>query len=346
VIVAKTTMPEFAWSAVSDSPVWGVVRNARNPERTAGGSSGGAAAATALGVGAVGLGSDGAGSVRIPASFNGVVGLKATYGRIPAIPSGAFGRLAHIGPITRCVEDAALVLDLLAGPDPRDPDSLEPPLVAFGDVVAHAAAFADPLSVGFSADLGTGVVSADVDRVVRAAVDALAASGVRVAEVQVEVGTRGADMADMWSAVLATELADLDEEDRTALSTDLRAAVRHGSSLSAIEYLSAATRLHEGAARALTDVHRVHDVLVTPTLPVTAFAAGRQVPDQWEGTWMSWTPLTWPVNLTGQPAVTVPVGVDREGLPVGLQVIARRGHDEDALAVAQLVEAAVTPSVP
>ncbi|CEH00553.1 Amidase [Propionibacterium freudenreichii] len=141
VIVAKTTMPEFAWSAVSDSPVWGVVRNAWDPTRTAGGSSGGAAVATALGVGTVGLGSDGAGSVRIPASFNGVVGLKATYGRIPATPSGAFGRLAHIGPLTRTVEDAALTLDVLARPDPRDPDALDAPRISYAQVVDRAEAF-------------------------------------------------------------------------------------------------------------------------------------------------------------------------------------------------------------
>lgn len=347
VIVAKTTMPEFAWSAVSDSPVWGVVRNAWDPTRTAGGSSGGAAVATALGVGTVGLGSDGAGSVRIPASFNGVVGLKATYGRIPATPSGAFGRLAHIGPLTRTVEDAALTLDVLARPDPRDPDALDAPRISYAQVVDRAEAFTHALRIGFSPDLGSGIVDEGVAEVVRSAVDALTGAGVRVSGVRVELPDLGAEMVDLWSGVLAAELADLDAGEEAQLSPGLRAAVVHGGTLSATDFLRASTRAREGVAGPLADFHADHDVLLTPTLPVTAFGAGRQVPDRWGGadggerTWMSWTPLTWPFNLTGQPAVSVPVGVDGDGLPVGVQVVARHGHDEDALAVAALLERAV-----
>jgi aspartyl-tRNA(Asn)/glutamyl-tRNA(Gln) amidotransferase subunit A len=344
VIVAKTTMPEYAWSAVSDSPVWGVVRNAWDPERTAGGSSGGAAVATAMGVGAVGLGSDGAGSVRIPASFNGLVGLKATYGRIPAIPSGAFGRLAHVGPITRGVEDAALALDLLAGPSPEDPDSLDAPRVSSTEVVRHARAFVQTLRIGFSADLGVAAVSDEVARVVGEAVEALRAAGVAVDDAEVPLREGSADMAQVWSGVLAAELAGLGETAEAALSPGLRAVLRRGRGLGAVELLRAATRAREGVAPALARFHAGHDVLVTPTVPITAFDAGRQVPEGvrtpegGEVSWIAWTPLTWPFNLTGQPAVTVPVGVDREGLPVGAQVVARRGHDEDALAVARLLE--------
>lgn len=347
VIVAKTTMPEFAWSAVSDSPVWGVVRNAWDSSRTAGGSSGGAAVATALGVGTVGLGSDGAGSVRIPASFNGVVGLKATFGRIPATPSGAFARLAHVGPLARTVEDAALALDVLARPDPRDPDSLEAPRFSYVQVVDRAEAFAHPLRIGFSPDLGSGIVDEGVAEAVRRSVEALIDRGVQVTAVTLELPEVGAEMVDLWSGVLAAELADLDAGEEVHLDPGLRAAVVHGRALSAAEFLRASTRAREGVALALAAFHADHDVLVTPALPVTAFEAGRQVPEGWRGaggpgrTWMSWTPLTWPFNLTGQPAVSVPVGVDGDGLPVGVQVIARRGHDEEALAVAALLERAV-----
>jgi Asp-tRNA(Asn)/Glu-tRNA(Gln) amidotransferase A subunit family amidase len=169
-------------------------------------------------------------------------------------------------------------------------------------------------------------------------VEALRAAGVAVDDAEVPLREGSADMAQVWSGVLAAELAELGETAEAALSPGLRAVVRRGRGLGAVDLLRAATRAWEGVAPALARFHAGHDVLVTPTVPITAFGAGRQVPEGGEGSWIAWTPLTWPFNLTGQPAVTVPVGVDREGLPVGAQVVARRGHDEDALAVARLLE--------
>lgn len=131
VFLGKTTTPEIAWKAVTDSPLTGVTRNPVDPSKTPGGSSGGSAAAVAAGLGPVSVGTDGGGSIRIPASFCGIVGFKPTHGRVPLFPASPFGPLAHAGPMTRTVDDAALLMDILSLPDPRDPTALAPTITTF-----------------------------------------------------------------------------------------------------------------------------------------------------------------------------------------------------------------------
>lgn len=340
VVVAKTSMPEFAWSAVSDSPVTGVVRNAWRDDRTAGGSSGGAAVAVAVGVGPLALGSDGAGSVRIPASFNGVVGLKASRGLIPASPSGAFGDLAHVGPLARTVEDAALALDVLAAPGGPGRRSAAPPSFLQG-VRASRGPVRD-LRVGVAADLGCGPVDEDVAAALEDTAAALAGDGVRARPARLGLPALADQFTECWAAILAAELVGEDGTTPPGLGAELAAMVGWGRGLDAVRVLRASTHLHEGIGAAMERYWADHDVLVTPTVPVTAFDAGRQVPDGWHSPWWpTWTPLTWPFNITGEPALTVPVGRDRDELPIGVQVVAPLGHDLDVLSVGRAVERAL-----
>ncbi|MDR2114679.1 MAG: amidase [Bifidobacteriaceae bacterium] len=335
VLVGKTTMPEFAWCAVSDSPLYGLVRNAWDDSRTAGGSSGGAAVAVALGIGAIALGSDGGGSIRIPASFNGVVGLKATYGRIPALPSGAFGRLAHIGPLTRTVEDSAITLDVIAQPDPRDPYAGATPSFSFRDRLERAAL--PPLRVAFSPNLGGARPNPDVVAALEKAAAALAERGLEV--IDSDVGWP--DLSDRfelaWLAVLAAQLGHLKPAALELMDPALVQAIERGKQISATTYLRTFSKLDQRVHSQMTNLAQNADLLVTPTVPLTAFAAGNYAPNG-STSWISWTPYTWPFNLTGQPAISVPIGRGNDGLPIGLQVVARRGRDDQALAVATLIE--------
>lgn len=346
VLVGKTAMPEYAWCAVSDSPLHGVVRNARDRERTAGGSSGGAAVAVARGLGAIALGSDGGGSIRIPAAFNGVVGLKATYGRISAIPSGPFGRLAHIGPLTRTVADAAIALDVLVGPDPRDPDALAPASVDYAGLVAEAGQHWPGLRIGYSPDLGHADVTPDVAQVFADVVEALAGVGASIERSGVGWPDLSQQMGDVWAGVIAAGLIQLSEDEFSLLSRPLQEVISRGRDLSAVDYLTTFTVASETVGLELARFHTEFDVLLTPTLPLTAFTAGRLHPAQENEDdlreWVSWNPFTYPFNLTGQPAMSVPIGTGTDGLPIGVQVVARRGRDQDVLVVARAIEALVS----
>ena len=332
VLVGKTTTPELGWKGVTDSPLTGVTRNPWNPDRTSGGSSGGAAAAVAAGMGALATGSDGGGSIRIPAAFCGVVGVKATYGRVPIHPASPFGTLSHAGPLARTVDDAALMLDVLSGPDPRDWSALPPPTGSFREHLDDGVA---GLRVGFSPTLGHVDVDAGVAAAVRAAVEVLAGLGAQVTEVDPDLaGAEGAFQV-LWFCGAAKAVDSVPPERRALLDPGLREVVEAGRAFSVSDYLDAtAQRAALGAAAGR--FHERFDLLVTPTLPITAFAAGVEVPPGWAAPrWTSWTPFTYPFNLTQQPAASVPCGRAADGLPVGLQIVGPRHADRLVLAAAK-----------
>lgn len=332
VFLGKTTTPEFGWKGVTDAPLSGVTRNPYDVARTAGGSSGGSAAAVALGAGPLSLGTDGGGSVRIPAAFCGIFGLKPTYGRVPLHPASAFGTLAHVGPMTRDAADAALMLDVIGAPDARDWSALGPANGSFVDALDDGVR---GLRVAYSPSLGGQVaVAPAVAAAVRRAVERLAGLGAHVTEADPDFTDPVEAFHTLWFSGAARVTSRLGPERRALLDPGLREICGRGARYSALEYL-AATDVRMALGRRMGLFHTTYDVLVTPTLPLTAFAAGVEVPAR-SGLrrWTGWTPFTYPFNLTQQPAATVPVGLDGDGLPVGLQIVAARHRDDLVLRTA------------
>ncbi len=335
VLVGKTTTPELGWKGVTDSPLTGVTGNPWNPARTAGGSSGGSAAAVALGMAPLALGTDGGGSVRIPAGFSGVTTIKPTWGRVPAYPASPFGPLSHIGPMTRTVEDTALLLDVLSGADPRDPWALAPPhsaVAGLGDVVAG-------LRVAVSPTLGHVDVDPGVAAAFEAAVDVVAALGARVEAADPGFADPVDAFSTLWFAGAATSLAPFPAHVQAKMDRGLVDIAAEGARVTAVAYLRAMAVRNELGVR-MGAFHERYDLLLTPTLPITAFAAGVEVPPGWpRERWMSWTPFSYPFNMTQQPAASVPCGLVG-GLPVGMQIVGPRHADGRVLALANAFQQA------
>ncbi|WSQ09473.1 amidase [Streptomyces sp. NBC_01231] len=344
VFLGKTTTPEFGWKGVTDSPLNGVTRNPHDPTRTAGGSSGGAAAAVALGAGPLALGTDGGGSVRIPAAFCGIFALKPTYGRVPLYPASAFGTLAHVGPMTRDAADAALLLDVIGAADSRDWSALAP---ATGPFSAGLSGGVRGLRVAYSPSFGGQVaVQPAVAAAVRRGVERLAELGAYVTEADPDFTDPVDAFHALWFSGAARVTQGFGPQQRELLDPGLREICDQGARYSALDYLAAVdVRMELG--RRMGRFHDSYDLLVTPTLPITAFEAGVEVPKgSGHHRWTGWTPFTYPFNLTQQPAASVPVGTDDDGLPVGLQLVAARHRDDLVLRAAHaLYEAGTASSV-
>ncbi|WAP56213.1 amidase [Streptomyces sp. S465] len=346
VFVGKTTTPEFGWKGVTDSPVYGVTGNPYDPQRTAGGSSGGSAAAVALGAGPLSLGTDGGGSVRIPAAFCGIFALKPTYGRVPLYPASAFGTLAHVGPMTRDAADAALLMDVISGPDWRDWSQLAPAEGSFREALASGGGV-DGLRVAYSPALGgTASVDPEVAAAVRRAVDLLAELGAVVEEIDPGFQDPVEAFHTLWFSGAARVVQPLGQEEWELLDPGLREICAQGAAYSALDYL-AAVDVRMALGHAMGRFHSAYDLLVTPTLPITAFEAGVEVPKGSEHTrWTGWTPFTYPFNLTQQPAASVPCGLSGAGLPIGVQLVGARHADALVLRAAHtLFEAGLADGV-
>ena len=333
VIVGKTTTPELGWKGLTDGPLTGITRNPWDPSRTPGGSSGGAAAAVALGMAPLALGTDGGGSVRIPAAFTGVFAHKPTYGRVPHYPASPFGTLAHVGPITWSVEDAELLLDVISGPDGRD-------WSAFPPVAPSPPASVRDLRIAFSPTLGFVPVDPEVAALAEKAAMVFAELGAHV-----EMADPGfADPVEafhvLWFSGAAKSIDALTMEQRAMLDPGLREICEEGERLSALDYLTA-TACRTDLSRLMKGFHENHDLLLTPTLPLPAFEAGHEVPPGWAlPRWTSWTPFTYPFNMTQQPAASLPCGFTAAGLPVGLQVVGPHHADARVLAACRAFERA------
>jgi aspartyl-tRNA(Asn)/glutamyl-tRNA(Gln) amidotransferase subunit A len=339
VLVGKTTTPELAWKAVTDSPLTGITRNPWDPARTPGGSSGGAAAAVAAGLAPLALGTDGGGSVRIPAAFTGTVTLKPTYGLVPHFPASAFGTLAHTGPMARTVADAALLLDAIAGPDHRDWSALPPPTQRFADARRDDLA---GLRVAYSPTLSfpdaATILDPEVASAVRRAAEVFESLGAHVDAVDPPISDPVEEFHVLWFAGAAASVAGLPHTGE--LDPGLAEIAAAGARLSAVDYLRAnACRMAMGIA--MGKFHQDYDLLLTPTVPIPAFQAGLEVPAGWPAPrWTSWTPFTYPFNMTQQPAASVPCGHTSGGLTIGLQVVGPRHSDALVLAACNAFEQA------
>ena len=321
------------WKAVTDSPLTGVTSNPVDPQLTAGGSSGGAAAAVAAGMGPCAVGTDGGGSVRIPAAFCGIVGFKPTHGRIPMFPASPFGPLAHAGPMTRTVEDTALLMDILSLPDYRDPTSQAPPQATYrGEFNREITG----IHIAYSRDLGYASVDSEVSRIVEEVVTRIDNAGLKVTAEDPGFSDPLDAFEIMWSSGAAALLDTMPGAGDT-VDPGLKQVWEQGKRHTAVEYLQA----RDVAAQvgiAMGAFHERHNVLLTPTVGIPAFEAGHDVPpDSDLERWPQWATLSYPFNLTQQPAISIPVGTTA-GRPVGLQIVGPRHSDDLVLAVARFVE--------
>ncbi|MFF7610208.1 amidase [Streptomyces parvulus] len=334
VVVGKTATSEYGWSASTLSRTAPPTRNPYDRRLSAGGSSGGAAAAVATGLCDAALGTDGCGSIRIPAAFCGVVGYKPTLGRIPYAPNSA-DRLAHQGPLTRTVADAALLAQVMAGPHPADPDSalgsLDPPRT-------HRT-----LRIGW---IEYDHTTAEVRRVTEQARLALTGQGHRVEDTEVRCPHLYPALVDLLAAWEAAGARPADDERADPGRLEV---IRHGRTLTAADVIRAEQVRHTLRTTLRRTMDR-YDILAMATVPLEPFAAHAVGPpwaaDARDLQWLAWAPAAYPFNITGQPALSLPAGLTRAGLPVGVQLVGPVGADDLVLQLAARLESDLAAPAP
>ena len=331
VFIGITTTPEFGWKAITESPLTGMTRNPWNPQMTPGGSSGGAVVAAATGAGVLHIGTDGGGSIRIPCSFAGVVGLKPTFGRVAAYPPSAFGTVAHIGPIARSAEDAAAMLNVMAG---RDIDDWNqgvgelPPLEWTHGVLEGA-------RIGLWTKPPRGDVDLEVAGAFAKAARTLENLGAHVEPIELPPADLGEIFRIHWYAGAANRFAAVPADLAHLCDPGFVAVAKAGSTILASTLIAAQVRRTAfGAAmdKLLTDL----DFIVSPATPIPAFTVGPEIPgDVILDRSINAGSFAFPINLSQQPAVSTPCGLTTAGLPIGLQFVGARGADGKVLSAAR-----------
>lgn len=339
IIMGKTTTPEFAHSAFTESPLWGVTRNPWNAERTPGGSSGGSAVAVATGCVFLAEGSDMGGSIRTPASFCGIVGLKPSFGRIPfEIFPSVFDQTCHFGPLSRTVDDAAIFVTVTQGADDRDIQSN----CAANPIAVPVKTDVQKLRAAFSLNLGYARIDARVAHNTKVSADTLRSLGVEVEEVDVGF-LKDVEEAGMlhWDVYYAAMLREEVEKYGDQMDQRLVRMVRRGERVSAVE-LKNVEFVRTDVWRKLCKIFERFDVLLCPTTAVAAPMIGCSEDDFGfvdEAGLLNAMELTFPFNLVGQcPALSVPSGFTDDGLPTAIQIVGRRFDDETVLRVGAALE--------
>ncbi len=338
VILGKTTLPEFGWKGITDSRLHGdATRNPWDPARSPGGSSGGAAAALAAGVGTLAFGNDGGGSIRIPASFCGLYGLKPTAGRVPHHPmEGPFATLVAGGPIARRVSDAAAMLAVMAQPDDRDWYALPAPAP---DWLADLRPRLTGLRIGYAPDLGGVTAAAEVRQRLDQVAAMLQAAGAAIEELGPVIAPLESVFGQFWIAGFAHRLRAIPRARWDEVEPGYRALAEAGLSVGVADVLqgeAARARLWQQFA----GLYRQYDLLLTPTTPDPA----PPVETIYHGPdYSRWRAVGYvlPFNLTGQPAATIPCGLTQAGLPIGMQLIGPRYAERLVLEASLGVEQAL-----
>ncbi|MHA1914651.1 MAG: amidase [Promethearchaeota archaeon] len=328
VILGKTNTPEFGFKGVTDNEIFGVTPNPWNLERTSGGSSGGAAASVACGMGPLAQGSDGGGSIRHPACFCGIFGLKPTFGRVPRSPgpikSYIDTELSVIGPIVRYVSDAALMLDVMKGPFEGDRFSLPDENINYAD---HVNETPEKLKIGYSLDLGfVNALDPDVEKAVKKSVFKFQTYGWDVEEVKFEGIDPSAAFSIHWLIAFGYNTQPYLDEWQDKLDPTLVTWVKAGLDFPASSLPSAMKKRTE-FYNSFYETFKNYDILVTPTTAIPAFELGTEAPREINGIKVGptgWQPFTFPINFTGHPASTIPCGWSGDGLPIGMQIIGKR----------------------
>jgi Asp-tRNA(Asn)/Glu-tRNA(Gln) amidotransferase A subunit family amidase len=335
--LGKTNTPEFGMLPTTENPLFGPTYNPWDIRRTPGGSSGGAGAAVAAGLGPIALGSDGGGSIRIPSSFCGIFGIKPTYGRVARKPGG-WSTFTHRGPMSRTVSDAALMLDVIAGHEPADPYSIADYPGSFLDEVDLGVR---GLRIAWSPDLGYAPVEPEVRDICERAAKRFADLGCTVEEASPAIVNPNADRTfiTLAAAADAVWLGELTPEQLAQVGPTAHFFLETGSKVTGGDYVRANERRMK-LWHAMQQFHETYDLLLTPTVSVTAFAVGE--PPKLIGGQdyapLGWSPYTAAFNLTGQPAASVPCGFDAQGLPVGLHIVGRAYDDSLVLRAARAFE--------
>ena len=340
VVVGRTNVPEFAAGSHTFNPVFGTTLNPVDPTRSAGGSSGGAACALAAGMVPLADGSDMGGSLRNPASFCGVVGLRPSLGRVPGWPLANQWETTSVGgPLARTVDDLALLLSVQAGPDPRAPQALGDPGASFAPPVGGSLARSlAGLRVALSTDLGGAFeVDHDVAAVVEGSAAVFAGAGARVSAAHPDLGEADATFRTLRAWHLQAKLGPLLAEHPLELKKSLADNIRLGADLTGADV--AAAYAHRTA---LSETMRLffasYDVLVLPVSQVPPFPADQEYPAAINGrpteTYLDWMRSCYLITVTGCPAISLPAGLTPDGLPVGIQVVAPHGADRRLLEVA------------
>ena len=321
VLFGKTTTPEFGWKGMTDSPLKGLTRNPWNLAHTPGGSSGGAGAAMAAGIGALAHGNDGGGSVRIPSSYCGLYGLKPTFGRVPHHPQDSpFSTLSASGPLARSVADAALMLNEMARPDARDWYALP---YDGRDYLADLDAGVAGLKIGLSTDLGGAEVVPEVLAIVTRAANKFADLGAELTEVGPIIEPLRPVFENYWLAGFGFTLSKVAPEKRDLLEPRFRELAEQGAAGSKeVAFAGMVARAALGSE--FNRFHESYDLLLTPTMPTPPPTADTPYHSAQFDRWHHAVPFTVPFNLTGQPAASVPCGLTESGLPVGLQIVGPR----------------------
>ncbi len=336
-LIGKTTTTEFGCKPSSDSPLSGITRNPWNTEKTSGGSSAGAAASVAAGAYPVALGTDGGGSIRIPSSFCGLFGIKAQFGRVPVFPVSATPTLAHVGPITRTVRDAALVLGTVAGFDARDPASMTEHAPDFLAACEHPVT---GMRIAWSPTLGYAEPTSEVESAASEAVKVFEELGCEVEFVDQVME----DPFDLWLAEfyagVGTKLKEPLENNRQIIDPNLVDMLAGALDQKIDEYYRTIFARYELREK-MRKFFNEYDLLITPTLPVAAFDATLEMPPRVPTrNSINWTSYTYPPNLCGLPSASLPCGFTGDGLPIGLQLTSRANREIDIFRAAAAFEMA------
>ncbi|MBS35166.1 MAG: amidase [Thiotrichales bacterium] len=343
IIFGKTTTPEFGWKGLTDSPLAGFTRNPWDPKRSSGGSSGGAAASLAAGIGAFAHASDGGGSIRIPASYCGLFGFKPSFGRVPAYPRvGAFATLSSEGAITRCVDDSALLLNVMSRVDSRDWYALPSDDV---DYMAGLDSGVAGLRVGVCVGLGGANAAADIVTAVESAAQVFEQQGAQVETVESPFTPLRPVFERYWLATMASRVLQVPEHKRDLLDPDLVRVAEPGKDVTLAEYGAAMSARAELGAT-MNAFHRDFDLLLTPTMPTDPPPAETTYHTAQFDRWDHAVPYTVPFNFTGQPAASIPCGLSQAGLPIGLQIIGPARADQLVLRACKAFEHAHPIPVP
>ncbi|MFO7795942.1 MAG: amidase [Promethearchaeati archaeon] len=340
VILGKTNTPEFGFKGVTDNEIFGTTKNPWNLNKTCGGSSGGAGAAVASGISPLAQGSDGGGSIRIPASLNGVYGIKPTFGRVPVYPKEYIfaHTLSAVGPLVRYVKDAALMLDAMKGYFEGYRYSLPDNNISYYKTIENTP---EKLKIAYSLDMGYAkIIDSEVERSIMNSIEKLESLDWNIDKVRMKLRKPELAFYTIWTSEIAFSMKPKLNEWRNKMDPDLIRMIEGGlnyDGLSIIKAMDVRKNIYEGFFKVFKD----YDLLITPTTAVTAFDLGKSFPSKINNQNVSptaWQAFTFPVNLIGNPAASIPCGWSAESTPIAMQIIGKRFDEQKVLQVSKAFE--------